>query len=273
MFAAFPHWYASLFSALYIPLTLCLLFLIFRAVSIEYRGKGHTAGLEVLLDLGDGHRLGRHRLLRRGDARDHDHRTAAERTRRHRRRSLRLGSWPALLGGVGGLGFASRPRSRLPRPQDRRTTSAPVRSGGPRGSCCRPRCRSSPGSPSPITQRTWLVVPVVIAVIALIGPSSRCGRSREACLRFHGVYLVAGLGSVFAGAYPNVLPSTLDPANSLTIATASSSDYTLTVMLIVTVVILPVIIAYQIFSYRQFLGRIAETHIPEAHKVPVVIRS
>ena len=42
MFAAFPHWYASLFSALYIPLTLCLLGLIFRAVAIEYRGKGHT---------------------------------------------------------------------------------------------------------------------------------------------------------------------------------------------------------------------------------------
>ncbi len=41
-FAAFPLWYASLFSALYIPLTLVLVGLIFRAVSIEYRSKGHT---------------------------------------------------------------------------------------------------------------------------------------------------------------------------------------------------------------------------------------
>ena len=39
-FAAFPLWYASLFSTLYIPLTLTLLGLIFRAVAIEYRGKG-----------------------------------------------------------------------------------------------------------------------------------------------------------------------------------------------------------------------------------------
>ena len=38
-FAAFPLWYASLFSALYVPLTLALLALILRAVSIEYRGK------------------------------------------------------------------------------------------------------------------------------------------------------------------------------------------------------------------------------------------
>ena len=41
-FAAFPFWYASLFSALYIPLTVVLLGLIFRAVAIEYRGKGHS---------------------------------------------------------------------------------------------------------------------------------------------------------------------------------------------------------------------------------------
>ena len=39
-FAAFPLWYASLFSALYLPLTLVLIGLILRAVAIEFRGKG-----------------------------------------------------------------------------------------------------------------------------------------------------------------------------------------------------------------------------------------
>src|SRR6185312_17375234 len=38
-FAAFPQWYAALFSGLYLPLVLVLLALIFRAVGIEYRGK------------------------------------------------------------------------------------------------------------------------------------------------------------------------------------------------------------------------------------------
>ena len=41
-FAAFPLWYASLFSALYFPLLVVLVELIFRAVAFEYRGKMDT---------------------------------------------------------------------------------------------------------------------------------------------------------------------------------------------------------------------------------------
>ena len=42
MFAAFPFWYAAVFSTLYLPMLVMLFGLILRAVSIEYRGKGHT---------------------------------------------------------------------------------------------------------------------------------------------------------------------------------------------------------------------------------------
>ena len=49
-FAAFPLWYASLFSALYIPLTIVLVSLIFRAVAIEYRGKGSTERWRIWWD-------------------------------------------------------------------------------------------------------------------------------------------------------------------------------------------------------------------------------
>ena len=38
-FAAFPFWYAALFSSLYVPLVIVLLALILRAVAIEYRSK------------------------------------------------------------------------------------------------------------------------------------------------------------------------------------------------------------------------------------------
>jgi len=41
-FAAFPEWYASLFSGFYLPLLLILLALIVRGVAFEYRGKGDT---------------------------------------------------------------------------------------------------------------------------------------------------------------------------------------------------------------------------------------
>lgn len=39
MFAAFPHWYATMFSGFYIPLVFMLLALILRGVSFEFRGK------------------------------------------------------------------------------------------------------------------------------------------------------------------------------------------------------------------------------------------
>src|SRR2546430_5892397 len=38
-FAAFPHWYATLFSGFYLPLLLILVALIGRGVAFEYRGK------------------------------------------------------------------------------------------------------------------------------------------------------------------------------------------------------------------------------------------
>ncbi|HCU51250.1 MAG TPA: cytochrome d ubiquinol oxidase subunit II, partial [Micromonosporaceae bacterium] len=43
MFAAFPEWYASLFSGFYLPLLLILVALIVRGVAFEYRGKRHDA--------------------------------------------------------------------------------------------------------------------------------------------------------------------------------------------------------------------------------------
>src|SRR6516165_5523651 len=42
MFAAFPTWYATMFSALYLALVLVLVALMFRGVSFEYRGKRDT---------------------------------------------------------------------------------------------------------------------------------------------------------------------------------------------------------------------------------------
>src|SRR5947209_11618416 len=42
IFAAFPGWYATMFSALYLPLVLLLVALIVRGVSFEFRGKGHS---------------------------------------------------------------------------------------------------------------------------------------------------------------------------------------------------------------------------------------
>ena len=50
MFAAFPGWYASLFSALYLPLLLMLVGLILRGVSFEYRHKRPEAKWRAMFD-------------------------------------------------------------------------------------------------------------------------------------------------------------------------------------------------------------------------------
>ena len=83
------------------------------------------------------------------------------------------------------------------------------------------------------------------------------------------VFVAAGAGAIFAAVYPVVLPSTLDPAFSLTISNASSSDYTLTVMSIVTAIFLPVIIAYQAWTYWIFRKRITRAVIEEAEVAEV----
>ncbi len=68
--------------------------------------------------------------------------------------------------------------------------------------------------------------------------------------------------TIFLGLYPRVMVSSLNPAWSLTIYNSSSSDYTLTVMSIVALIFVPVVLIYQGWSYWVFRQRIArETHL------------
>ncbi|CEM61955.1 cytochrome d ubiquinol oxidase subunit II [Treponema phagedenis] len=61
---------------------------------------------------------------------------------------------------------------------------------------------------------------------------------------------------LFVGLFPRVMVSSIAPENSILIANASSSEYTLLVMTIVTVCLLPFVLGYQIFAYYSFSERI-----------------
>lgn len=61
----------------------------------------------------------------------------------------------------------------------------------------------------------------------------------------------------FSMTFPNVMLSTTDPAYSLTIYNASSSQYTLTVMSIVALIFVPIVLAYQGWTYYMFRKRIS----------------
>ena len=61
----------------------------------------------------------------------------------------------------------------------------------------------------------------------------------------------------FSMTFPNVMLSTTNPAYSLTIYNASSSQYTLTVMSIVALIFVPIVLAYQGWTYYMFRKRIS----------------
>ncbi|MEO9248902.1 cytochrome d ubiquinol oxidase subunit II [Citricoccus nitrophenolicus] len=268
-FAAFPLWYAALFAGLYIPLTVALLALILRAVSIEYRGKSRTARTRDVWDwcLAGGSAVAAFSvglllavcttglpLNANGD---------------------RVGgpfAWltgEGILGGFAVVGFAlAMGWAYLGLKTD----------GAPRQAAHRHLTRWLPLYLLPMG--AWAVVVVsrdgglipwallAMALGAALGAWT-AARSRREGWTFValGASLVAGAAGIFLAVFPVVLPSTLDPAFHLTAQNASSSPYTLTVMSWVAVVFVPLILAYSAYVYWVFRRRLAETHIPESHVV------
>ena len=69
------------------------------------------------------------------------------------------------------------------------------------------------------------------------------------------IVLVVATGLV--GLFPNLIPSSLDPAASLTIFNSSSGPYTLRLMSIVAAIFVPIVIVYQVLVYRFFRAKMA----------------
>ncbi len=103
----------------------------------------------------------------------------------------------------------------------------------------------------------------IVVVATLVGAVVANARGSEGVAFFLTASSVVLLVTTyFATLYPNVMPSTIDPANSLTIASASSSTYTLTLMTWVAVFVVPFVLAYQAWSYWVFRSRLSRDHIP-----------
>ena len=272
-FAAFPHWYASLFSALYIPLTVVLVALIFRAVAIEYRGKARTAATVKLWDAALGYgslvaAFGVGAMLalttlglplnENGD---------------------RVGgafawlSWYAVLGGLSVVAFCWIHALAFVR----------LKTDG--------QIRQKAGSlfttwliPAAAPLVAWAVAVLLaneskiawgllaLAAVALVASLLAAIADREGFSFIAlGIMLLAGVAAIFTAAFPVVLPSTLDAAFDLTIYTASSTPYTLKLMSIVAAFGVPLVLAYQAWSYWVFRKRIREEHIPEVHAVSSIV--
>ena len=74
------------------------------------------------------------------------------------------------------------------------------------------------------------------------------------------VAIAGHLAMVGASLFPNIVYSRGSPENSLSLSSAASSDYALTVILIVVGLGLPLVLAYHVFVYRSFRGKVKSEH-------------
>jgi cytochrome d ubiquinol oxidase subunit II len=70
--------------------------------------------------------------------------------------------------------------------------------------------------------------------------------------------ILLATAAVFVQLFPHVLVSNINPAWSLTIYNSSSTTYTLQIMSIVALIFVPIVLAYQIWTYWLFKKRITE---------------
>ncbi len=119
-------------------------------------------------------------------------------------------------------------------------------------------------------------IPLVVAALCLIASaafSQKALRSEGKSFTFSALAIAAAVAWIFTAMAPAVMKSLIDPAYSLTIAQASSSSATLTVMTIVTVCLLPFVLAYTVWSYWVFRHRVSVGDVEEnAGLLPKQIR-
>ena len=109
------------------------------------------------------------------------------------------------------------------------------------------------------------LVALVVAVAALVVALAANQAGREGwAFALSGVTIVAAVAMLFLTLFPNVMPSTLDADWSLTVTNASSSPYTLKIMTWLAVIATPVVLLYQGWTYWVFRKRIGTQHIAEA---------
>ena len=263
-FAAFPEWYATLFSGFYLPLLLILVALIVRGLAFEYRAKRDEAQWKARWDKAIFYGSLVPAVLWgvafanivRGVPIDADKEYVGT--------TLTLLNPYALVGGLTTLGLF--------------LTHGAIFLALKTDGDIRHRARDLAlvlGLATAGVAVVFLVWTQVIvgdlwsawfftgAALALLGGLFAAWKVREGWA-FIGTFTAIGLAvaGLFVALFPNVMPSSLDPAWSLTTTNAAATDYTLTIMTWVAVIFTPIVLMYQGWTYWVFRKRIAVHHIP-----------
>ncbi|MBN1478911.1 cytochrome d ubiquinol oxidase subunit II [candidate division KSB1 bacterium] len=264
MFAAFPHWYATMFSGFYMALVLLLLALIVRGVSFEFRSKDANPKWRSLWDwmLFVGSAVPA--LLWGVAVANLIRGVPIDANMNYVGGFFNLLNPYALLGGLMTLSLftyhgalfltlkttddilvkAQSIAQKLWLPTTILVFAFVI--AGYFATDMFTRLGANPG-----------VVPIIAGLALLL--SGWFVKIRRSGLAFTmtGITLAASVVTVFIGLFPRVLVSSLNDAWSLTIYNASSSPYTLKIMTIIAVIFVPIVLVYQGWTYWMFRKRVS----------------
>ncbi len=272
-FAAFPEWYATLFSGFYLPLLLILLALIVRGLAFEYRAKGESdrwrSRWDAAIIVGSfvpallwGVAFAN---ILRGVPIDAEGEYVGG--------FFNLLNPYALLGGVmtmllflthGAMFVSLKTDGRIR--HDARSLAARV------GVAAAVVAVAFLGWTQADTGNVGSAVLFVGAAAALVAGLFAVGAAREGW-GFLGTFvaIVLGVAGLFVALFPDVMPTSLASGASLTTTTAAATSYTLKIMTVVAVVFTPIVLLYQGWTYWVFRKRISVHHIPETVAAPAAL--
>jgi len=265
-FAAFPEWYATLFSGFYLPLLIILVALIVRGVAFEYRAKRDSdrwrAGWDKAIFWGSAvpavlWGVAFANILR-GVPIDADLEYTGG--------FFTLLNPYALLGGVTILLlFLTHGAFFIALKTDGRIRGAAALRAESLGLAAAAAALAFLGWTQVDTGNVGSAVLFVVAAAALVAGVWASKQNREGWA-FLGTFVAIGVAvaGLFVALFPDVMPTSLAGGVGLTTTNAAATAYTLKVMTIVAVIFTPVVLLYQGWTYWVFRQRIAVHHIPGA---------
>jgi cytochrome d ubiquinol oxidase subunit II len=266
-FAAFPYWYATLFSGFYLALFLILVALILRGVAFEFRGQREGASWRLAWDwvIFIGSALPA--LLWGVAFANIVAGVPIDQNKEYTGNLITLLNPYGLLGGVVTLSlFVTHGASYIALKTEgalRERANRTVLLGG------------LVAAVAAVVFLGWTqlsnmvagsAVASLLAAVALVGAliANRLGREGWTFIGTAATIALA-VAALFLHLYPDVMPSSTNAAYSLTVSNASSTNLTLTIMTIVAVIFTPLVLLYQGWTYWIFRKRISADRVPAAH--------
>ena len=270
-FAAFPQWYATMFSGFYLPLLIILVALIVRGVCFEFRSKVDSPRWRANWDRAIFAGSALPALLWGVAFANIVRGVPVNAAHVYTGNLLTLLNWYGLLGGLvtlslftlhGAIFLGLKTTGEL-RARARRMAVRTALVAVPLAAVFLAVTQVSHGRPA-------TDVTAALAAVALIGGAAAALRGREGWA-FAGtaVTLLLAVATLFGDLWPNVFPSSTSAAFSLTVNNASSPHYTLVVMSWVALIFTPVVLGYQSWSYWVFRKRLTRSDIPGGRSAPV----